>query len=153
ISNTIVVGNSSYYGTNNISAELLSNGHNIFGDTTVFGATTGDRLGVGPSQVFATGLLADNAGPTQTIALRNDPTDPALNRGAAGDDIPAIDQRGLYRDAHPDIGAFELGARLLFGSGNDDHNLNDFDLSSLTTAQGTQALGGDDTVTLSETQK
>jgi CSLREA domain-containing protein len=49
------------------------------------------------------GLLADNGGPTDTIALKN--SSPAIN--AAGDGSPARDQRGQVRDATPDIGAFE----------------------------------------------
>jgi len=49
--------------------------------------------------------LADNGGPTLTMAL---PTgSPALDAGAT-DNAPAADQRGLPRDATPDVGAFEL---------------------------------------------
>ena len=44
------------------------------------------------------------------------------------------------------------GPTPLFTDGNDVRDLNDFDLSHFTTAQATHALGGDDTVTLSETQ-
>jgi hypothetical protein len=40
----------------------------------------------------------------------------------------------------------------LFTDGNDTRDLDDFDLSPFTLAQATHALGGDDVVTLSETQ-
>ena len=55
------------------------------------------------------GLLADNGGPTRTIALLDSPDNPALGGALpiAGLDT---DQRGLGRpDTEPDIGAFELG--------------------------------------------
>ncbi len=54
-------------------------------------------------------MLADNGGPTQTIALLDDAANPALD---AGDPAltSATDQRGVARPqgAGPDIGAFEL---------------------------------------------
>ena len=62
------------------------------------------------AQLFAGGL-ADNGGPTQTIALLDDPTNPAL-AGALAADAPDTDQRGEARPApagtNPDVGAFEL---------------------------------------------
>jgi hypothetical protein len=99
---------------------LASNGANTFRDTTVTGAVAGDRLGVGADQLFATvktiagattlsGVLADNGGPTLTVALLDDPANPAVD--AADPRLaPFIDQRGFLRDVAPDIGAFELGA-------------------------------------------
>ena len=55
--------------------------------------------------------LADNGGPTQTIALRDAADNPALG-GADPADAPATDQRGVARPqpagTNPDIGAFEL---------------------------------------------
>ncbi len=51
--------------------------------------------------------LADNGGPTPTMAL---PTgSPAINAGIAAG-APATDQRGLARTGNPDIGAFEFGS-------------------------------------------
>jgi CSLREA domain-containing protein len=47
--------------------------------------------------------LADYGGPTETHALR--PESRAV--GKAGQTAPPRDQRGVRRDAHPDIGAFE----------------------------------------------
>jgi hypothetical protein len=52
----------------------------------------------------ALGPLADNGGPTPTMALPAD--SPAIN-AAAPALAPATDQRGLPRGALPDIGAFE----------------------------------------------
>ena len=106
---------------------LVSNGANIFGDVVVPGAAPGDRLGVDANEVFATtdvlrapaflgddrevsfGVAADNGGPTLTVALLDDPANPALD-AADPAAAPAVDQRGFLRDATPDIGAFELGA-------------------------------------------
>ena len=52
------------------------------------------------------GLLADNGGPTQTIAIRLDAGQPGDRRRGPGDRT-ATDQRGVQRDAEPDLGAFE----------------------------------------------
>ena len=52
--------------------------------------------------------LADNGGPTRTIALSKG--SPAINAGSNTGSPPA-DQRGYLRDAQCDIGAFEYGAR------------------------------------------
>ncbi len=52
--------------------------------------------------------LADNGGPTLTVAL--DPGSPAAGIGSSGS-CPVFDQRGLLRGAGPcDGGAYELGA-------------------------------------------
>ena len=50
------------------------------------------------------GQLADNGGPTDTVALKAG--SPAIGR-ANSDNAPNRDQRGIKRDAAPDIGAFE----------------------------------------------
>ena len=64
----------------------ITGGHNLFG-----------TVGLGP--------LADNGGPTRTMALPAG--SPAL--GAADPSLaPAADQRGAPRGAHPDIGAFQV---------------------------------------------
>ena len=112
IANSIVAGNTAA-GAGAIpdiaAATLHSNGHNIFG-SSVAGAASGDLQNVPTSRLFAGGL-ADNGGPTLTIALLDDPTNPALG-GADPADAPATDQRGVVRPlpagTDPDIGAFEL---------------------------------------------
>ncbi len=55
------------------------------------------------------GVAADNGGPTPTVALLDDPANPALD-AADPRAAPPTDQRGFARDATPDIGAFELDA-------------------------------------------
>ena len=71
----------------------------------------GDLQNVAADRLFAGGL-ADNGGPTQTIALRDAVDNPALG-GADPATAPATDQRGVARPqpagTNPDIGAFELG--------------------------------------------
>jgi hypothetical protein len=81
---------------------IVSAGHNLIGDTTdctgIFGGATQDIVNVNPK----IGPLADNGGPTKTIALKRG--SPAINH--AGNDAPKRDQRGVKRH-NPDIGAFE----------------------------------------------
>ena len=97
---------------------IVSNGANAFRDASVDGAVAGDRLDVGADELFARteeigtsgvfrGVLADNGGPTPTLALLDSAYNPALG-GADPADAPVFDQRGYLRDATPDIGAFEL---------------------------------------------
>jgi len=73
-----------------VEGAITSNGANTFRDTAVTGAVAGDRLAVTAEQLFAatseigtsgvrTGVLADNGGPTRTIALLNDPANPAVD--------------------------------------------------------------------------
>ncbi len=98
---------------------IVSNGANTFRDASIDGAVAGDRLDVGADELFARteeigtsgvfrGVLADNGGPTPTLALLDSAFNPALG-GADPADAPIFDQRGYLRDATPDIGAFELG--------------------------------------------
>jgi hypothetical protein len=82
-------------------------GHNIFGEGSCKGTAAGDKE-TNPELVEeALGglpLLADNEGPTETIALQS--TSPAIG---AGSGCPASDQRGVARPAKScDIGAFQL---------------------------------------------
>lgn len=50
--------------------------------------------------------LADNGGPTQTMAIASG--SPAHNAGAVIADAPKVDQRLKDRDGQPDVGAFEV---------------------------------------------
>ena len=81
IRNSIVAGNTAA-GAGAIpdisAATLSSNGHNIFG-SSVAGASSGDLQNV-PISLLFTGGLADNGGPTQTIALLDDPTQRSAER-------------------------------------------------------------------------
>jgi hypothetical protein len=123
LENTIIAGNTAANGTGdttgaptpgpNVDGTVTSNGHNLLGvatDANGFGGI-GDQTGVDPMLA----ALADNSGPTQTMALT--PGSPAIDAGVAAD--ATFDQRGLPRtfdDPAPDaatsdgtdIGAFEL---------------------------------------------
>ena len=122
--NTIVAGNTSANGTGdnsnppvsapNVDGTVTSNGHNLLGVAT--GATgftgTGDQTGANPMLA----ALADNGGPTQTMALTAG--SPAIDAGVASG--ASFDQRGRLRTYDDptvsntggsdgtDIGAFEL---------------------------------------------
>ncbi len=79
---------------------VQSGGHNLRSDPS------GSCLFAGPGDIVRSdpllGPLADNGGPTRTIALKR--RSPAIGR--AGADAPSRDQRGVRR-RDPDIGAFE----------------------------------------------
>lgn len=75
--------------------------------TTLDGATVaGNILGQDP----LLGPLANNGGYTQTMALAAN--SPARNTGTTVG-APTVDQRGVTRDATPDIGAFEIAPPVL----------------------------------------
>ncbi len=100
--NTILAGagtNCALIGGNPITSQ----GHNLSTDATCDLTAAGDLPGVNP----VLGPLANNGGPTQTLALLAG--SPAIN---AGDNtaVPATDQRGLPRivDGIVDLGAFEV---------------------------------------------
>jgi predicted outer membrane repeat protein len=97
----------------NCNAQLGSGGDNIAGDASCFAASAelNDRVGLDPRL----GELADNGGPTKTIALRAG--SPAVDQvivNAAG--CAGTDQRGLPRPGGPrcDVGAVERDGDLLF---------------------------------------
>jgi trimeric autotransporter adhesin len=124
LENTIVAGNTAANGAGDttgaptpgpdVDGTVTSSGHNLLGNTTDangFGGV-GDLTGVNPLLA----ALADNTGPTQTMALT--PGSPAIDAGVASG--AAFDQRGLPRTFDDpgttnaatsdgtDIGAFEL---------------------------------------------
>lgn len=80
---------------------LVTGGNNIdSGSTCGFTGAT-NQSNIDPM----VGALADNGGPMLTMALFNG--SPALNRGTA---CPAVDERGMSRDAQCDLGAVEQSA-------------------------------------------
>jgi predicted outer membrane repeat protein len=104
--NTIVANNTSSGSTGNCTSHISADSHNLASDGTCGGATqkSSAELNLGP--------LADNGGPTQTIALL--PGSAAID---AGDDavcvaapVNNLDQRGIARPqgAACDVGAFEV---------------------------------------------
>ena len=93
------------------AAHFVSAGHNLSND-----AAGGDN-GVGPGGLLnqpgdirntnpQIGPLADNGGPTKTMALL--PNSPAIDAGNDAN-APPRDQRGYLRNGTSDIGAFEFG--------------------------------------------
>lgn len=106
--NTIIAGNTSEAGpldcrTNEVPFESL--GHNIDTDRSCFLTGRGDRPGLDPRLA----PLADNGGPTRTLALL--PASPAIDAGDT-EGCPRADARGIARPqgAGCDIGAFEYVA-------------------------------------------
>jgi len=98
--NTIVANNLSNFNCGNFSGGILTGSNNLSDDDSC-------GLGFTNSSSILLGPLADNSGPTQTLALL--PGSAAID---AGDDevCPSIDQRGVARPqgAHCDIGAYEV---------------------------------------------
>ena len=102
------------------SGRLVSHGHNLSND-----AAGGDN-GVGPGGLLnqpgdirntnpQIGPLADNGGPTKTMALL--PNSPAIDAGNDAN-APPRDQRGYLRNGTSDIGAFEFGGIIPAQLGN-----------------------------------
>ena len=124
LENTIVAGNTAANGTGdttgaptpgpNVDGAVTSNGHNLLGVATEATGFTGAGDQTGANPMLA--ALADNGGPTQTMALT--PGSPAIDAGVAAG--AAFDQRGKARTYDDpgvvnaatsdgtDIGAFEL---------------------------------------------
>jgi len=106
-----------------VSGNAASSDHDLIGDGTGFSATTskGDLIGTSSSPINPLlGSLANNGGPTETLALL--PGSPAI---AAGDtnaaNLPSTDQRGMARtvNGNVDIGAYQAqGFALSVTSGN-----------------------------------
>jgi CSLREA domain-containing protein len=126
--NTIVAGNTAPTGPD-VSGAFTSLGYNLIGigdGSTGFGAT-GDQVGTATSPIDPMlGALADNGGPTFTMALL--PGSPALNAGDPGL-TGTTDQRGVLRPQGPgvDIGAFELEYQtidVVVKPGSDDGPIN-----------------------------
>ena len=111
IGNTIIAGNIATSRAPDVDGVVKSSGHNLIGNGDPNGSTnfsaTGDKVGTTARPIDAkTDVLANNGGPTDTIALLVG--SPAIN---AGDDTmaPSTDQRGASRVGVSDIGAFEFG--------------------------------------------
>jgi hypothetical protein len=106
LKNTLVAGNSAAAGPD-LDGAITSLGHNLIGNNQdASGLVASDFVGTTDSPLDPLlGPLQDNGGPTQTMALQ--PGSLAIDNGDP-DGAPALDQRGVARDASPDIGAFEF---------------------------------------------
>jgi hypothetical protein len=101
--NSIISRNRVAGAANDCTGFFDSDGGNLLSttaDCTGFEPGAGDFLAANPKL----GRLKRNGGPTKTRALK--PGSRAIGRAIAAAS-PARDQRGVRRDAHPDIGAFE----------------------------------------------
>ncbi len=85
-------------------------GHNLADDASCNLGAAGDKQAAAQLEEAGGALrLADNGGPTETIALQ--PTSPAVG-AALGESCPALDQRGVERPREScDIGAFQLSTK------------------------------------------
>jgi len=110
VTNTIIARNT-HNGPDDVSGTFVSGGHNLIGFTGMsvgFDAALGDLLNLPGLGLSPT--LADNGGPTATLALQND--SPAIGAGdlavCAANPVSGRDQRGVIRlPSSCTIGAFE----------------------------------------------
>ncbi len=98
LKNAIVAGNS---------------GSNTIGPIAeVFASILGIPSGLTLADILDPGGLADNGGPTWTVALSDAIDNPAVSQGdeatCLGSAVNGLDQRGLPRTPPCDIGAYEL---------------------------------------------
>jgi hypothetical protein len=95
-------------GSTNAFGAFVDLGHNISSDASFAFTQSSSFNGYDP----LVGPLADNGGPTRTLALLSD--SPAIDAGS-DEACPPTDQRGVPRPfgEHCDIGAFELNERTL----------------------------------------
>ncbi len=120
LTGTIVAGNTAGGAASDIggagAASHVSGSNNLIGTGGSGGLGSGDNL-LGVADPLL-GALANNGGPTQTMALL--PGSPAIGAGVAVSGI-TTDQRGVKRpDSAPDIGAFQdQGFTVAVSSGND----------------------------------
>jgi hypothetical protein len=113
--NLLDEGSGDFETASDVGGGISSNGHNVFGQAAVPGATAGDVTGADARDLFAVldaegqPVVADNGGPTPTVALLDAPGNPALD-AADPATAPELDQRGFARVGLPDVGSFEAGA-------------------------------------------
>ena len=105
LKNTILANNTAPSGPD-MAGTVTSQGYNLVTDTTgaTFTTTTGDVTGQDP----LLGVLADNGGPTATMALLSG--SPAIDTGTCTGS-PTADKRGIARPQNTlcDMGAYERG--------------------------------------------
>jgi hypothetical protein len=104
VSNTIIANNVAPSFSPDVNGSFSSGGFNLIENTT--GASgfiqPTDITGADPNLVAA---LANNGGPTQTLALMS----PSQAIDSGNPAASAVDQRRFYRAGVPDRGAFEFG--------------------------------------------
>jgi hypothetical protein len=101
--NTIVAKGKATTGSN-CDGEVKASKHDLEDEDTCGFTSSNDQVNTNPK----IRQLAENGGPTETIALRRG--SPAIDRAGKASS-PKRDQRGFKRDDKPDIGAYEFGAK------------------------------------------
>ena len=140
----------------NCSGTIADGGYNISDDGSC--SFTGTSV-KNTNPLLATAGLANNGGPTETIALQA--TSPAVDVIPSGNaNCPGFDQRGDPRPAHGfsncDIGAYELQPTITVNTTADPGLTTQCDLRDAITAANTQAVvngcaagSGNDLITFS----
>ncbi len=110
LNNSIVAGNTNASGASDIPTGFpltpVSGSNNLIGTGGSGGlmdGNNGNQVGVVNPGL---GSLANNGGPTQTVALL--PGSPAIHAGMDGTGVPMTDQRGVPRVGGVDIGAYQV---------------------------------------------
>jgi hypothetical protein len=75
-------------------------------------ATKNNLKGKTATQAGLTGMLTDEGGNTQVIAITDASNSDDFCTASAGISLPTIDQRGATREGNPDAGAYEFGGTL-----------------------------------------
>jgi len=133
LKNNLIAGNSAVSSAPDISGALTSLGHNLIGNTSGgTGLVSSDLQNVSA----LLGALANNGGPTQTVALQVG--SPAIGAADPSGE-PSTDQRGALRKVAPDMGAVETEGTPVF-SGLTASQTITYGTPSLTLA-GTLAQG------------
>jgi hypothetical protein len=110
IGHTVLAGNNASISSPDAYGPFASTGYNVIGNTTgmtITGTTTGNIIN-GAASPLSLGPLADNGGPTKTMAIGVDSV--AYNAGDPSfSGSPSTDQRGTARVkmGRIDIGAYE----------------------------------------------
>ena len=116
VGNTLIAGNTAADGGPDVSDQFNSAGFNLIGEADGSGGFTNpgdttDKTGTVAQPLDPKiGSLANNGGPTDTIALLT--LSPAIDAGNDANATAPTDQRGASRLGISDIGAFEFGGAL-----------------------------------------
>lgn len=149
LKNTLIANNTAPTGVDMravvVGGAVTSLGYNLIGSTSNsgFASISSDITGTDAARVDSRlGTLANNGGPTQTMALLAG--SPAIDTGTCTG-APATDQRGMARPQNTlcDIGAFERGvpATLVATGGTPQSTLVSTAFTSALTAKVTDSLG------------
>jgi subtilase family serine protease len=104
--NTIVAGNLNATTASDVGGtDTLHGSNNLIGTGGSGGLVNGVNANLVGVANPGLAPLANNGGPTQTMALL--PGSPAIGGGVSGSGIPTIDERGMTRSSAIDIGAYQ----------------------------------------------